>query len=295
MAGRRARLAVSNEQCFGIDKNLRLVEVHLVFRSYSSYRPLMFLAFVLFFCGAAKTAIAETWEPVSTGFATEILISTSGGNTSAQVTLTCPNTGYRVLDWGQVVRTNNDFSVDAKVERWTGVSAQMITTITHGYALGALPPGTYSFAVKAYGTVVKTVPFTIATTAPSAPRLLTEESTERALAVESVTLLRGPFSLATTHQFSSDPATRVTLFAADMSLTEAEAASAVTGQAEDSQGRVYPVTVEYVGKPANLDQLSQIIIKLPAEVESAGDIRVSLSVRGVISNRVLISIKPPNN
>ena len=70
MAGRRARLAVSNEQCFGIDKNLMLVEVHLVFRSYSSYRLLMFLAFVLFFCGAAKTAIAETWEP-SAGAGTE--------------------------------------------------------------------------------------------------------------------------------------------------------------------------------------------------------------------------------
>ena len=279
------------ERVFGIDKEFILVEVQLVFCSYSSCR-LMFLLLVIFFCGAAKTAIAETWEPVSSGFATEILISTSGGSASAQVILTCPNAGYRVSDWGQVARAGNDFSVDANVERWTGGSAQVITTISHVYALGALPPGTYAFTFKASGTLVKREPFTIAT-ALSAPRLLTEENTERAIAVESVTLLPSPFSPATSRQLSSDRATRVILFAADMQLTE-NGGAAVTGEAEDSLGRVYPVTVEYVGK-LNLDQLIQVIIKLPAEVESAGDVFVCLTVRGVSSNRALISIKPPSN
>jgi hypothetical protein len=269
------------------------MEFHLMLSSCRLRRAFIFFPLVLLFCGAGQSAIAETWEPVSTGFATQITVSTSGGNTSVQVTLTCPNAGYRVLDWGQIVRTGNDFSVDARVERWTGVSAQMIITISHVYGLGALTPGTYSFAFKANGVAVKTEPFTIGTTAPSALTLLTEEKSDRAIAVESVTVLRGPFALASTHQFSTDGGKRLILFAANMPVTED--ASVVTGQAEDSQGRIYPVTVEYIGRPANAEQLSQVIIKLPAEVEAGADISITLSVRGVNSNKVLISIKPSDN
>jgi uncharacterized protein (TIGR03437 family) len=77
-----------------------------------------------------------------------------------------------------------------------------------------------------------------------------------------------------------------------MELGQGEGVSAVTAQAEDSQQRAYPMTVEYVGKVPNLDGLMQVVIKLPAEVESAGDIWVSINVRGVGSNKVRISIKP---
>lgn len=256
-------------------------------------RPLLLVLLVFFCCAARTTVSAETWEPVSTGFATDIAISTSGGNTSAEVRLTCPNTGYRVTDWGAVARSDNEFSADAKVERWTGVSAQMITTITHVYALGALSPGTYSFAVKAYGSVVKTLQFTIGVPAPAVPKLLTEENTERALALESVTLLRGPFSSVGGHQFSSDTATRVMLFATNIELGHGESLSTVTAQAEDSQQRAFPLTVEYVGKVPNHDWLTQVIVKVPADSESAGDIWISIHVGNLVSNKVLISIKPP--
>jgi uncharacterized protein (TIGR03437 family) len=261
-------------------------------RPHASCRPLMFLVLVSLFCCARGTARAEAWEPVSTGFVTEILISTSGGNTSAEVRLTFPNAGYRVTDWGEVARNDREFSVDAKVERWTGVSAQVITTLKHTYALGALAPGTYSFTVKIYSSVARTEQFSISTAAPLAPRLLTEENTDRAIALESVTLMREPFSLISTHNFSSDGRTRVMLFATDMELGQGESVSAVTAQAEDSQQRTYPLTVEYVGKVPNLDWLMQVVINLPAEVESAGDIWVSINVRGVVSNKVRISIKP---
>ena len=257
-------------------------------------RPLLLVVLVFFFCAAHTTVIAETWEPVSTGFATDIAISTSDGNTFAEVRLTCPNSGYRVAAWGALARSDNEFSADAKVERWTGVSAQMITTITHVYALGALSPGTYSFAVKAYGSVVKTQQFTIGVAAPAVPRLLTEENTERALALESVTLLRGPFSSAG-GQFSSDTATRVMLFATNIELGHGESLSTVTAQAEDSQQRVFPLTVEYVGKVPNHDWLTQVIVKVPVDSESAGDIWISIHVGNLVSNKVLISIKPPTH
>jgi hypothetical protein len=252
----------------------------------------LFVVLVFFFC-AARTTVAETWEPVSTGFATDIVISTSGGNTSAEVKLTCPNTGYRVTDWGAVARTDNQFSVDAKVERWTGVSAQMIMTITHVYALGALSSGTYAFAVKVYGSVVETQQFTIGAAAPVVPRLLTEENTERAIALESVTLVRGPFSSTGRHQFSSDTATRVMLFATELGLGESP--STITAQAEDSQHRAFPLTVEYVGKVPNHDWLTQVIVKVPIDIASAGDIWISIHVGSLVSNKVLISIQPPTD
>lgn len=256
-------------------------------------RPLMFLFLLLLFCCARGTTIAQTWEPVSTGIATEILISTSGGNTSAEVRFTFPNTGYRVTDWGEVTRNGGEFSVDTKVERWTGISGQAITTLKHTYALGALAPGTYSFTVKIYGSVARTEQFSISTaTPPLTPMLLTEENTERAIALESVTMMRGPFPLISSHNLSSDGRTRVMLFATEIELAQGEGVSAVTAQAEDAQQRTYPLTVEYVGKVPNLDWLTQVVIKLPAEIESTGDIRVSINVRGVASNRVLISIKP---
>lgn len=264
-------------------------------RSRPSCRALIFVVLALFFCGERANAFAETWEPVSTGFATDIAILTSAGNTSVEVKLTCPNTGYRVTDWGVVARSDNEFSADAKVERWTGVSAQMIITITHRYPLGALAPGTYSFAFNVYGSVVKTHQFTIGAAAPAGPRLLTEENSERAIALESVTLLRGPFSSAGRHRLSSDAATRVMLFATSVELGRDESRSTVTVQAEDSQQRAYPLTVEYIGKARNHDWLTELILKLPADLESAGDIWVSIKVGTVASNKVLISIKPPTN
>ncbi len=259
-------------------------------------RPnLLLVILVFFFFAAPTTVIAETWEPISTGFATDVVISTSGGNTSAEVRLTCPNTGYRVIDWGTVGRSNNEFSADTKVERWTGVSAQMIMTITHVYALGGLSPGTYSFAIKAYGSIIKIQQFTIGNGSPAVPRLLTEENTERALALESATLLRGPFSSARGQQFSSDTATRVMLFATNIELGQGESLSTVTAEAEDSQKSVFPLTVEYVGKVPNHDWLTQVILKVPVDVESAGDIWISIHVGSVVTNKVLISIKPPIN
>jgi hypothetical protein len=370
-------------------------------RPYAAPRPLMFLVLGLLICCARDTASAQTWEPVSTGFSTEIRIWTSGANTFAEVRLTFPNTGYRVTDWGPVVRNNNDISVDAKVERWTGGSAQMIMTLEHTYSLGPLTPGAYSFTFKSNGVVIKSQQFDPSTAverwvpalltsdrvgisiwttggttftevelyfpdtghrvtdwgqvmragnefsvdvkaerwtgesearvtlaeqtyqlgaltpgtyflivkingsevkkqqfsigSPSAPRLLTEENSERAITLESVTQTRGPFPVIPTHNFSLDRRTRIMLIATDVELGQGEDISTVTAHAEDSQNRSYQLTVEHVGKVPNFDRLMQVVIKLPAELENAGDIWVRINVRGVFSNRALVSIKPSAN
>jgi lysophospholipase L1-like esterase len=126
-----------------------------------------------------------------------------------------------------------------------------------------------------------------------APILVTEENSNRAAAVDSVTLVRDPFSVFTTQNFSADGRTRVTLFAANVSLLPGENASAITAQAEDSQRRFYPLTIEYVGKVPNIEALTQVIVKLPGELASGGEVWISLNLRGANSNKALINIKSP--
>jgi uncharacterized delta-60 repeat protein len=130
-------------------------------------------------------------------------------------------------------------------------------------------------------------------TPAAAPVLLIDENTNRAAALDSVTFVRDPFSVLTSYNFSSDRHTRVMLFAVNVELKPGEDASVITAQAEDSQQRVFPLTVEYAGKVPGFDWLTQINVKLTDELESAGNIRVSVRVRGVQSNTALLSVRPP--
>jgi uncharacterized protein (TIGR03437 family) len=128
---------------------------------------------------------------------------------------------------------------------------------------------------------------------PTPPRLLTEEGTGRAVALDSVTWLREPFPVLTPYDFSPDARTRVMLFAADVDAASAENVSAVTAQAEDSQHKVYPLAVEFVGKVPGFEWLTQVVVKLPDELSNAGEVLVSINVRGTSSNKVPLGIKPP--
>ena len=143
-----------------------------------------------------------------------------------------------------------------------------------------------------------TKPFVISTrglsalnTQINAPTLLTEAGTSRALAVDSVTYTRGPFSISSTHNFSADERTRIMLFAAGVELQPGETAAIVTAQAEDSQQHTFPLSVEYAGKLAEANWLTQINLRMSDEVSNLNDITVSIRVRGVISNKVLVNLK----
>jgi uncharacterized protein (TIGR03437 family) len=72
-----------------------------------------------------------------------------------------------------------------------------------------------------------------------------------------------------------------------------EGASALIAQAEDEQGRVYDLPVEYVGATPGLPTIKQIVVKLPEEVSAPVDLWVKINLRGATSNRALIKIKAP--
>src|SRR5258708_24645473 len=70
--------------------------------------------------------------------------------------------------------------------------------------------------------------------------LVSEETSTRAVAVESVTQTREPFATTSSVSWGSDNRTRIMLFA--MGLPAGENASAVTADAEDATHHVYHLT-----------------------------------------------------
>lgn len=124
------------------------------------------------------------------------------------------------------------------------------------------------------------------------PLLLTrEDDATRAVALDSVTMVREPFSVVTLNNFGADQRTRLVLFAVNSELMTGETDSAVTVQAEDSSHRIYSLPVEYVGTVPNFDWITQLVVKLPDEIANARDVWITISLRGVASNSGLVNIK----
>ena len=124
------------------------------------------------------------------------------------------------------------------------------------------------------------------------PVLLTDDISGRASAVDSVTLMREPFSITSPQNFfSSDQRTRVTLFGYNLELKNGEGLSAITAQAEDSQHRIYVLPVEKAEEVPNFNWIKGVTVKLPDELQGAGDVFVKIGLRGVLSNQVALSIK----
>jgi hypothetical protein len=232
--------------------------------------------------------LAERWEPATSvgNGQVGVRIWTVAGITNTKVELYFPDTGYRVTDWGQVSRSGNEFSVDVKAERFTGESLARTTLVDHDYPLGALAPGAYTLVVKLHGSIVRTQPFTLAAPAESAPRILTERDSERALALDSVTWQR-LFPLLTPHNFSPDRRARIMLLVSNL-----DNAAAVVVRATDAQNMTHDLTVEYVGKVPGLDWLTQVIVRPPFELRSGGDFWIQVGARGELSNKALLTIRP---
>jgi hypothetical protein len=126
------------------------------------------------------------------------------------------------------------------------------------------------------------------------PTLVTrEDDATRAVALDSVTMIGEPFPVVTLNNFSPDQRTRVMLFALNLELLPGEAASAVTAQAEDSSHRIYSLAVEYVGTVPGFDWMTEIVAKLPDEIANAGDVWITINLRGAPTNKALVNVRTP--
>jgi endonuclease/exonuclease/phosphatase family metal-dependent hydrolase len=125
------------------------------------------------------------------------------------------------------------------------------------------------------------------------PVLLTQGSTDRALAIHSTRFTNEPFAVQTAVNLSNDHRTRVMLFAKNVDFLAGETISAVSVRATDSRGMAYDLAVEQVGTVTNLSGISSLIVRLPDDTTISGDLLLTLGMHGAVSNSVRIGIRTP--
>lgn len=241
--------------------------------------------------------VIEGWEPTTlSADQVYFAIWQQEGLSYVRVNFVFPDDGYSVLDWGQISRVGSDFSIDTKVERRTVPSTARTHIVDRTFQLGTLAPGTYTFTLKMYGTVIKSQQFSVSAGSSRTPRLLSEANSQSAVALDSVSWLR-QFPLDTDLNFSTDRRLRIMLLATDVDLPAGASSSDLTAYAEDSLHRLHAMTVEYVGTVPGFEWLTQIVVRPPDELRNVGEIGVIISVRGIASNKVFLNIQPstPNS
>jgi hypothetical protein len=105
--------------------------------------------------------VPAQWLPYQPAPAQAELTIDTTTTTRYTVTLSFPDAGYRVTNWDPPVRIGDVFGVNVNVERWTGDSAQVLTTFSHVYDLGTLTPGRYTLDLSAWGVPVESQPFVV--------------------------------------------------------------------------------------------------------------------------------------
>ncbi len=124
---------------------------------------------------------------------------------------------------------------------------------------------------------------------PPAPQLLAT-NTGRTAALDSVVTTSETFSILALHRLSTDNRTRITLFVAGVLLGPADLPFVMV-QAEDSQQRLFDLPCEATGRVKNLSWMSQVTCRVPDELVLAGNVNVSVKVRGMVSNKAPLRIE----
>ncbi len=123
------------------------------------------------------------------------------------------------------------------------------------------------------------------------PVIITDAASTRAVALESLSRLRDPFPVNTVSFVAgADTRTRVLLFVLNLDLLPGERANALTADGEDSTHRFYKFKVEDVRSVPGFEGMQQVIIRLSDDIGDVGDILLRLSLHGVASKRVRISV-----
>ena len=119
------------------------------------------------------------------------------------------------------------------------------------------------------------------------PTLISHPDSTRAIAFESVTQQREPFTTTVQVKFGSDSATRIMLFAMNLEWRPGEV---VTADAEDVNHTIYPLTVEHIGPVPDQPWATSLVVRLAENMPQTGDVLVRIKYREVESNRVRVGI-----
>jgi hypothetical protein len=163
-----------------------------------------------------------------------------------------------------------------------------------GFSNGSLVAGDFNndrrldFVVTSQGNSEVNLLLNSATTPPPTIIFVEEGTANKAAAVDSVTQVRGPFSILNTHNFSADSHTRVMLFTSNLGLTQPDAAILSV------RANGILLTVESVGPVSGVQGLdaSYIIVRLPDGLPS-GSLPLTVTLQGVVSiNNPTLEISP---
>jgi glucose/arabinose dehydrogenase len=160
----------------------------------------------------------------------------------------------------------------------TGTAAGFATGISQPVDLKVGADGSLYYLARGAGSV-----FRVQSTDPL---LITEANSDVAIAFNSPTMMRDPFSLTNPFSLSADQRTRLMFFATNFDLLPGENSSAVTVRAEDAGMNVFPLMVEFVGKVPGFDWLTQIVVKLPDKTPAAQTLFLSATLHGKTTNKI---------
>ncbi len=226
-------------------------------------------------------ATPDCVSPSSNVFADRYSFSASAGQEVA-ISASVPNRGAVLTLFGpdQRIILTDDGALSLGHARIPGGTGMLTLGLSGTYVVEVTGSGTGPYSL------------TLTTSTPAIPPvLLTEENSDVAAAVTSVTALGAPFSLTDAYNFSSDGRTRVAIFVTNLELFPGEDRSAVAAIAEDVQGNTFTLPVEYVGKMPSLDWLSQVVVALPGNLPPGQEFSVRLSLHGLSSNKARLAIK----
>jgi len=121
------------------------------------------------------------------------------------------------------------------------------------------------------------------------PAILTEQNSSNAAAFDSVTFVRGPFSILTPNNFSADGHRRIILFTSNLKLAQQQNpdASVISVQASG-----VPLMVENVGPLTGVAGLnaSFIVVRLPDQL-TPGTKDLTVTLRGTTSTATTLAVQ----
>jgi len=128
---------------------------------------------VLSLCCVQSSAQTESWVPSSSQFVVpnQLAVFNCHDNSGVNARWVFRDGGYRVTQTPVISRDGQTISVDARVEEWTGVRTLSTVPFEKNFDLGPLAPGAYTLEFKSWGTILKTVQFTVNET-PVAAQLI---------------------------------------------------------------------------------------------------------------------------
>jgi uncharacterized protein GlcG (DUF336 family) len=118
--------------------------------------------------------------------------------------------------------------------------------------------------------------------------LISQETSTRAIALDSVTQKHEPFNSTSEVIWGNDNRERVMLFA--MGLDRNTPPPDISATAEDGSHNIYPLTVEYIGPVPEQDWVTSVVVRLNDLIGDVGDVLIGISYQGLKSNRVRVGI-----